>query len=55
MRWSDLDLLLVRLWESLSIHPKVVCLRSKNRTSRVEDWVKYLLPEAAKRGTVELV
>jgi hypothetical protein len=55
MRWSDLDHLLVRLLESYSIHPKVVCPRSKNITRGVKDWTRYLLPETTERGTVELV
>lgn len=55
MRWSDLDRLLVQLWESHSIKSKVVCPRSRNRTMRVEDWTKYLLPGIADRGIVELI
>jgi hypothetical protein len=54
MRWSDLDCLLVQLWESYSILPKVVCPQSRNKTMRVEDWTRYLLPQAAERGVVEL-
>jgi hypothetical protein len=55
MRWSDLDRLLVQLWKAYSIHPKVVCPRSRNISKRVKDWARYLLPETAERGTVELV
>jgi hypothetical protein len=55
MRRSDLDRLLVQLWKAHSIHPKVVCPRSKNISKRVEDWARYLLPETGERGTVELV
>lgn len=55
MRWSDLDRLLVQLWESCSIRSMIVCPRSKIKTRGVEDWARYLLPEIASRGRVELV
>jgi hypothetical protein len=55
MRWSDLDRLLVHLWESHSIHSKVVCPRSRNKSMRVDDWARYLLPEIVERGIVEPV
>lgn len=54
MRWSDLDGFLVQLCSSGSISPKILCPRSKNTTQRVDDWARYLLPETAKKGTVEL-
>jgi hypothetical protein len=50
-QWLDLDRLLVKLWESHSIRPKVIC------TTRTEkgDCVGCLLPEITRRGILDLV
>ena len=53
-QWTDLDSLLVHLWESRSIRPSVI------RTWRwgngdVGDCVGCLLPEMVRRGVVDLV
>ena len=49
-QWLDLDRLLVQLWESRSIRPKV-----KSMTDRdVRDYVGHLLPEITKRGIIDL-
>ena len=54
-QWSDLDRLLVRLWESRSIRPKVVCkpLERENRNTR--RCIGCLLPEMTERGIIDLV
>ena len=54
--WLDLDRLLVQLWESRSIRPKVK-YRCKSQSERKEaiDGVSCLLPEITKRGMVDLV
>ena len=45
--WLDLDRLLVQLWESRSIHPRIGSVKGQD----VRDLVGYLLPEIAKRNT----
>jgi len=54
--WSDLDHLLVQLWESHSIRPKItyVCT-SQNEEKEAIDCVSCLLPEITKRGIIYLV
>ena len=52
MRWSNLDSLLVQLWESRSIRSKVVCSQAKDGA---EDWLGCLFPEMTKRGFIGLV
>jgi hypothetical protein len=49
-QWLDLDRLLVRLWESRSIHPKVMCTAEQH----MRGFVGCLLPEGIKRGIVDL-
>ena len=55
-QWLDLDRLLVQLWESRSIRPKVI------REAVVEgglwsmkDCIGSLLPEMTKRGMIDLI
>ena len=58
VRWSDLDLLLVRFWESHSIRTKVMCppyLPANDWSSVSTVWVPYLFPESIKGGILELV
>ena len=55
-QWSDLDRLLVQIWESRSIRPKVIL--AANIWEGKEDagtCVGYLLPEVTKRGIIDLV
>jgi hypothetical protein len=51
-RWSDLEHLLVTLWESHSVRVKVVYPQTQTRT---KDWAVYLFPELTKRGIIEVV
>jgi len=55
MQWSDLDHLLVQLWESRSIRPRVGCSWSRGEGEHTDDCIAYLFPEITKRGIVELV
>jgi hypothetical protein len=56
MRWSDLDLLLVKFWETRSICPQVLFPSSPRRDgASVQEWAKYLLPEVMKKGIVDVV
>ena len=54
--WLDLDRLLVQLWESHSIRPKItyVCA-SQNEEKEAIDCVSCLLPEITERGIIYLV
>ena len=54
MRWSDLDRLLVQLWESRLIRPKIVYPPAMDGI-KAKDWASYLLPETTRRGTIDLV
>jgi hypothetical protein len=49
-QWLNLDRLLVQLWESHSIRPKVVCTAGHD----VEDFIGSLLPEIMRRGVVDV-
>ena len=55
--WLDLDRLLVQLWESRSIRPRVgykgLGQRMKQQTT--DYWVGCLLPEITRRGIVDPV
>jgi hypothetical protein len=54
-RWLGLDRLLVQLWESRSIRPKVVYPRAMDGKRGLRAWAGYLLPEITKRGIIDLV
>jgi hypothetical protein len=54
-QWSDLDRLLVQLWESHSIRPKIVCPPRVRGEQETRDSVRYLLPEITKGGIIHLV
>jgi hypothetical protein len=49
--WSDLDRLLVQLWESHSIHPTVI----SEKWQDMVDSIGWLLPEITKKGMIDLV
>ena len=57
MRWSDLDDLLVKLWESYPIRVRIVypLFRTVDNVRRVKGWIPYLFPELKKRGVIDLV
>ena len=48
-QWVDLDHLLIQLWESCLIRPKVIV------ATRGADCVRHLLQEVTKRGIIDLV
>jgi hypothetical protein len=50
-QWLDLDCLLVLLWESRSIRPKIVYTVGFG----MRDFVRSLLPEITKRGVVDVM
>ena len=50
-QWLDIDQLLVQFWGSRSIRPKIVCELEQH----TRDCIVFLLPEATKRGTIDLV
>lgn len=54
-QWPDLDRLLVQLWESRSIRPKVI--RTAWGVQRLDrrGLTECLLPELTRRGVVDLV
>ena len=53
--WLDLDRLLVRLWESHSIRPKIICATPGQERQSVRSWVGGLLPETTRRGVIDLI
>ena len=53
--WSDLDSLLVQLWELRSIRPRVGHVKQGEQGESVGYNVRCLLPEITKRGIVDLV
>ena len=52
--WLDLDRLLIQFLESRSIRPKVIYSHTL-RSEEVIDCVSSLLPEATRRGVIDLV
>jgi hypothetical protein len=50
-----LDRLLVQLWESHSIQPKVECTALRGKEQDARDSVGRLLPEITKKGIINLV
>ena len=54
-QWSELDRLLVRLWESRSILPKVIHPTMRGGPYGTKDFIGHLLPEMMKREMITLV
>jgi len=54
-QWSDLDCLLVQLWESRSIRPRITSEYPVTQWEVVGDFVGRLLPEMTRIGTVDLL
>lgn len=52
--WLDLDRLLVQLWESHSIRPKVMTATSGEKMRGTKYCIKRLLPEMTRRGLIDL-
>ena len=52
-RWSDLDRLLVEVWESRSIRPRVGCRGLGEKQRDMDSCIGCLLPEITKRGIVD--
>ena len=55
IQWWEIDDLLVQLWESHPIPPKILYEVFPWDESGVCNWVAKLLPETTERGTVDLV
>ncbi|KAF9642424.1 hypothetical protein BDM02DRAFT_3124560, partial [Thelephora ganbajun] len=53
--WADLDRILVRLWESYRICPRVVYSVASDRKEMMCRRIGSLLPEITERGIIELV
>ena len=51
-QWVDFDRLLVRLWESRSIRPKIVGATKGEQETR--EYIGCLLPEITKRGVIDV-
>jgi len=51
----DLDRLLVQIWESHSIHPRMTCGVPAWDEEGVKGPIDWLLPEVARRGIMDLV
>jgi len=54
-QWSELDRLLVQLWESHSIRPKVIYMTLRDETEGTRDFVQRLLPATTTIGMTDLV
>jgi len=54
-QWMDLDRLLVQLWESRIVRPKIVYSAAKGKEEMVCEWIRDLLPEITERGIIDLV
>ena len=52
--WEDLDHLLVQLWTSRSVRPRLGYMK-KLECDDMEAWVPILLPELTSRGIIEVV
>jgi hypothetical protein len=53
-QWLNLDRLLVQIWESRSIRPKVIFTEQEGM-SVMRDCMGCLLPEITKKGIIDLV
>ena len=53
-QWWDLDRVLVQLWESRSIHPRIWHAGLGGEVHNTESCIQCLLPEATKRGIIDL-
>ena len=53
MQWLEFDRFLARLWESHSIHLKILCYKRQDGTDC--RCVNGLLPEVTRRGVADLV
>ncbi|KAF9645260.1 hypothetical protein BDM02DRAFT_3120483, partial [Thelephora ganbajun] len=54
-QWAELDRILVQLWESYGIRPKVVYSVERDREEMMCRRIGSLLPEITERGIIELV
>jgi len=53
-QWLGLDGLLVQIWESRSIRPRVVCPSLEGEWNKTEIWMGFLLKEAMERRIIDL-
>ncbi|KAF9645259.1 hypothetical protein BDM02DRAFT_3120480, partial [Thelephora ganbajun] len=54
-QWSDLDHLLVQLWDSRSIRTKVMPATPTQERQGMGEHVRHWLPKATKRGIIDFV
>ena len=54
-QWSDLDRLLIQLWESRLIRPEVIHTTMRGGPQETKDFIGCLLPEMMKREMITLV
>ena len=54
-QWLELDRLLIQLWDSRSIRPKISYFAMKEERRQMAKSVGYLLPRAAKERILDLV
>ena len=52
--WEDLDHVLVQLWTSYSVHPRIKCAKTLE-FEYVEGQVQVLLPELTSRGIIDVI
>ncbi|KAF9644816.1 hypothetical protein BDM02DRAFT_843045 [Thelephora ganbajun] len=56
VQWVNLDRILVQLWESYGIHPKIVCsVVGEEKEDAIREYIRGLLPETTGRGIIERV
>jgi len=55
MQWTDLDRLLVQLWESHAIYTKIVYSTEEEGRKAACGYIGGLLPEMTERGIIEVV
>ena len=53
-QWLELDRILVQLWESHSIRPKIMCFAPRGMEKEITECVGRLLPEITGREIVDL-
>ena len=51
--WLNLDLLLVRVWESHSVRSRVAWEKMEKQEPGVKEAIGWLLPEVTKRGILD--
>lgn len=55
LQWSDLDHVLVQIWESCAVHTKVRYSEATEGWSATHKLIGGLLPEMTRRGKIQLI